>query len=384
MKYYNLLKFSIFALFVQSMFIWVTWSIPIGLFHILVLYVFYLFYHDNRIRFILKHKEIAVLLGVVLTYQCIKAEVEITTWVSNILLYFIFLLVLGLPRQIYNDTIQCVTKWMAIILVPSLIVHVLIMITGVQSPFLLDSYKDSYGTFQNYFVYIHLVSEVVFRFNGPFLEPGHLGMIISFLLFANNYEVKRWHVAFLLACLIFTISIAGYILCFGGWVLLYFMKMKRIFSGIVLLIIMIAGLSSVPKDSVFYELTIARLEFEDGVMVGDNRITMDGDYYYQQLIKSGEWLFGYGNTLKDDRVKGAGLKIYVLRNGFLGVILWGLIFLIMAIKSPNKTYALLFFLVCCLSLYQRFYPYWFSWFFTYCAAINMYHLKPRSINNKKK
>lgn len=383
MKHYKLLKFSLFALFLQSMFIWVTWSLPLGLCYILVLLVLYNFLKGNHIKITNRHKGISLLLTIVLFYQCLRQGGAFSTWLSTALLILIFHLVINLPRQVYGDTIRFITKWMAIILVPSLVVHLFVMLTGVQSPLTLTQYDDSYGIFQNYLVYVHLTSEIVFRFNGPFLEPGHLGMITSFLLIANNFELRKWHVAFLFVCNLLTFSLAGYILTMAGWLLLYSLKMKKLPIVIFLIAVISVGVSYIPKDSMVNELLFNRLQMEDGGLSGDNRITADGDYYYNQLLKSDDWLFGYGNNLRDDRVKGSGFKIYVLRNGFIGATLWVLILLFLALKSPNKKYAILFFVVCCLSLYQRFYPYWFSWFFTYYAAINMSPYVPHILKKQK-
>ena len=131
----------------------------------------------------------------------------------------------------------------------------------------------------------------------------------------------------------------------------------------------------------FNELILDRLEYDDGTFVGDNRITEDGNYYYEQLLKSGDWLLGYGDKIKGD-VKGSGFKLYVLNNGFVGVICWVLVLLLLAFQSKNRGFAIGFFIISFLALYQRFYPYWFCWFFTYIAAIMSEY--PKCMQNENK
>ena len=60
------------------------------------------------------------------------------------------------------------------------------------------------------------------RFHAFFLEPGHLGVILAFFIFANQYDYRKESIIILSIILLFTMSLAGYILYLVGFILLYF------------------------------------------------------------------------------------------------------------------------------------------------------------------
>ena len=249
-----------------------------------------------------------------------------------------------------------------------MILFLLVLITHVKSPFLLDYYEDAYGLFYNYIFYVTKGESV--RFNGPFVEPGYLGMIIAFLLYANNYDFRRWYIKFLLFCGLMTLSLAAYVLIFMGWLLNYSILKKR-FLTVLFFVAMVCGVFvNVSSDSLLGEHIFSRLERnEDTGISGNNRVTVDAYVYYEQMFESSQWLVGYGSTLDDDRVRGSGVVFYMLHYGALGVFLWLLVYCSLIGKASDKKNAICFLLLVIMSALQRFYPYWFSWLFVYSSSI---------------
>lgn len=76
----------------------------------------------------------------------------------------------------------------------------------IKAPFY---YSDHY----NYIFFILPIEYLFPRFSGPFIEPGHMGMISVFLIYANNFDFKsRKFLWILLIGVLFSLSLAAYIL----------------------------------------------------------------------------------------------------------------------------------------------------------------------------
>ncbi len=57
-----------------------------------------------------------------------------------------------------------------------------------------------------------------YRFNGPFLEPGHLSMIVAILLYANKYDFKNnRYLWVLLVTIVLSFGLAGYVITIIGF-----------------------------------------------------------------------------------------------------------------------------------------------------------------------
>lgn len=89
--------------------------------------------------------------------------------------------------------LEYITKWYGYLMIPSLIVYALVSTVGLphlgyqqasDTSWALDS---GYGVCKNYIFYMQSTfGDYVERFNGPFLEPGHLGMISALLILSIN------------------------------------------------------------------------------------------------------------------------------------------------------------------------------------------------------
>ena len=65
-----------------------------------------------------------------------------------------------------------------------------------------------------------------YRFHSIFLEPGHLGCIIAFFVMANQYNFKNRYVLIMSIVLLFTLSLAGYVLFYIGFLVYFINKSK--------------------------------------------------------------------------------------------------------------------------------------------------------------
>ncbi len=371
MNSFKILKLSTFILVLNSMYVWFTWEIPAGIINVLafLICVNYQFVYKSKLK--LRSKWFALIFAITLVYQNLRVDYGIATWLSNLLFYIIVLYYISLPEDILFELLSTIKKWMVRILVPSLVIHFFIMVTHFQSPFLLDFFKDShYGIFSNYFLYIAPLNGKILRFNGPFLEPGYLGMITSFLLYAFKFDFKDNHVRWILVFNLLTFSLAGYVLTFIAWLLTAVTNKWKLIATFLVISIGALLISNLPSDSIFREMILDRLEndSEKGI-AGNNRVT-DGIYFFLDNMDKNEFLFGYGEELmKDADFAGSGYLMTIVYYGVMALILWFLCYFSLAMSSPNKRYALFFLIIIVFSSIQRFYPMWFSWIFIFIASI---------------
>ena len=126
------------------------------------------------------------------------------------------------------------------------------------------------------------------------------------------------------------------------------------------------------------ELILARMEYdEDKGFSGNNRVFGDIDYYYDRLLHSPTLFWtGYSReTLKqlaEAGSRGTGFVMFVITNGFFGLILVSLFYIYYARTSKCKKYALMFLIFVCAAFWQRCYPFWTSWLICYAWGLSVY------------
>lgn len=389
---YKIFKFSLFILFLQSMNLWLTWNISPVYIYLLTIIVTVVFYFREKVTLKITNttKAIAILLFLHALYALFFSIKNINGFVGDIFLYTIFILVLITSKQMQRDILNSITKWLSILLVLSIFTYFLALFS-VISPLdvIRPSYNHYYTSFLNYIFYVKInVMIPYYRFNGPFVEPGHLGMICAILLYANNMDFKNKYNIILLVSLILSLSLAGYILFFIGFAFIYFKKIKTLVISLIVFFSLVFVLAKYVNngDNIVNKDIFQRLQFDkDKGIAGNNRFLGDTNYVFNALVNNGEILFGshYSSNFKNFKIRGSGYKIYILQYGLVGTFLILFVYFLWAIRSDNKIYALLFFFLILITFIQRSYPYWFAWFLPFIAGISKKDLSSKSISNKK-
>ncbi len=242
----------------------------------------------------------------------------------------------------------------------------------IKAPFY---YSDHY----NYIFFILPIEYLFPRFSGPFIEPGHMGMISVFLIYANNFDFKsRKFLWILLIGVLFSLSLAAYILLTISIIL----KIRIKFRTVLISFILILGISYIITeiwdngDNPVNNLIYSRLEYdEEKGIVGNNRTFERTDNYYDIIVKSGDILIGKGSKYMHEmfltgQIMGAGYKMFFMQFGIIGTIIVFVYYFIIAKSCPNKYYAYSFLLIYIISFLQRAYPYWIAWLLPYICGMN--------------
>ena len=211
------------------------------------------------------------------------------------------------------------------------------------------------------------------RFQGLFLEPGHIGMIISFVLFCRGYDLRSKQNWILILSLILSFSLAGYILAILGLIMHLLLQGRLSFKTIFLTCICLGGLSFLAikqQDNVFYELIFKRLEFDDGTMAGDNRYTSVFESFYELNMKNRQYfLLGMQDKFDINDFPGnAGYKVYIIQNGIIALIFLFLRYCAI-LFSKFSIHGLALLILFSFSFIQRPYADWFVMYLLFVCAL---------------
>lgn len=290
-------------------------------------------------------------------------------------------LVFMLDKEHTGDLLKFVTKWVCIMLGCSLGWFLLSQVVPLPHTTFIQPNNDWYAPFDNYFFFLRSrmyedTATNVTRFSAFFLEPGHMSMVSTLLLFANRYQMRKkpllW---FPLTCALFSFSLTGYVIILVSLALL---KMKNIIYMTITVLLLSGTMIFVTEvwnggDNPLNILIVQRLELdkEKGIK-GNNRTVDVTDYFFRQSVKNGMIWKGIQDDEKaKQKVIGAGYKIYLLKYGAISAIFIFALYLLFIKPGANRRYAYSFFTLIVLLFLQRAYPMWYSWLFFYITGIGV-------------
>lgn len=310
------------------------------------------------------------------------ATVALTVWSTyidgwgpgllTIMMYMPAQYLLVLPYEYKKDLLDYVTKWYAIPLAIALGIYWLLFFIDLPSfgRFVHPIYKP----FTNYIFYIKTTFDTgaMPRFNAFFLEPGHQALVSTFILMANKFEIKKKPLLLVLVfAVLFSFSLAGYILMITGFLMLKINTLPKLLGAVgVLAGVVIAALVVGGGDNTLNELIISRLEYDESSGIkGNNRFFNDTDYVYDRTLETEYFWTGVKGKANMELISGAGYKIYILNYGMIGSLLALAFYLSLIPSHPARRYTISFLLLIILCFMQRAYPFWYSWIFPYIVGI---------------
>lgn len=303
-----------------------------------------------------------------------------TLTITPVLILFI------LPQKRKENTLDFVTKWLALILGIGFIIFLLTRIFDIP-PILgtFDAEGMNYALFKNHLFFLESTgqggSAIWYRFNGIFLEPGHLSMISCLMIFANDYNFKKNKYLWIyLFCIVLSFSLAGYLIFAIGYFGLKFNKTKYLLGGALFLLFsyIVFGFVINNGDNAVNNLIFSRLQYdEEKGIVGNNRSWEVTDDLFEEIISTDQFWKGVDMEEYGNRIGGAGYKIYILRYGLISTLLVFSLYLFLIPSYSDKRYSYVFLVIIILLFIQRAYPTWYSWLlpFTLGCGIRKQELK---------
>lgn len=290
----------------------------------------------------------------------------VSAYIAQFATVFIPAQLIFLKKEYQIDLFVSLSKWFAILLAASGIWWLLWLI-GVplphQSSGKLDWENGQYGYMvQNYYLFRHsvdlnpyLTPPQVLRFNGFFLEPGHMGTITSIFLFANKFDLKKWQNIIFLFIIAVSLSAAAYIITAIGYCMYRYAR-DRFKVMLPLLAIMfgilIASLYN-GGDNIINNTVFAKFTRENGAVEG--RFSAGTLALWDQVVANGQLLFGVGAGA--DIHQSAGYKVFLIMNGLFGAALVVVSYWIIQLINRSK-FGLYLFILFIISFIQRTYCFW--------------------------
>lgn len=371
-----------------------------------LLFFFITLYYKKvwNIKINLSIKKCAIIALFIIAAILSRQITRLASLISFIVTYFPLLILLSDTNNA-QKTLNIITKILCIIFLPSIILHILFSIIGYPPTIsFIVADNDNYY-FYNYGILIKnmAIEGDGIRFNSIFLEPGYLGTLCSFILYAAKFNFKRKSNLVILFALILSFSLAGYIITLLGWISLLYSKGTSITKYIIYCTIIVGIYYSSQvynNGNNFFNIYIfSRLERDqDKGIKGNNRNSELTDFYFDKMCDDGSILLGIGteNVKKingggsndgdyTNQIRGAGYKLYCINNGCLAALFYLLFYYLISLKRKKlqSRYCKLFFLLIFLTFIQASYPNSFSWLIPYILGIdtsNNLNYENRNIN----
>lgn len=378
----TIFKVSLLFFFLNSMYMWVTWHAPTHYIGVVVLFVMLIYFKLEKVKLAFTFQKLIGALALLLGSYLGHSFEGIVPFVGHgfIVLPCLFLLFVD-EAKIHTDLLDFITSFFALLLPISFIVFILSFM-GLPRIGVLIAPSDFYPPYDNFLLSVRTTAYNV-RFNSIFLEPGHLGMILAYLLYAQKFNFKKdKRLIVILVFAVFTLSLAAYVLILLGYVINLFahkrLRFDVMFSGLLFLgLLYLVAVNYNNGENLLNEYFFERLQpSEDKGFSGNNRTYGYLDQFYELAIEHKElvlWGIGvknYNFISENYYFGGAGIKVFVLRHGLISVLLVFGAYLLMGLSlSKNRRYVLGFVLLFAFSFWQRAYPFWASWLILFMTGI---------------
>jgi len=320
LQLYKVYRFLIFFLFINSMYPWFTWGMNLFLVSLVAFPICFKTLCNRKMTIRTTNRTIVSLLFLFLFVWLAKYK-NATGYVEQLVNWMILTSVIYLRSDLKVDLLRFITKGFAIVLGVSLVFYVITLL-GLPLPSQTIVREGLYNVFNNYYALVRMDGSL--RFQSIFLEPGHMTMGLSLLLYLNRYDYKNKFVLILLLAQLFSFSLAGYLTLLVGFVLSILLskgtrKFQRIIIPISVFSLFIATSSTLFKQNMFEELIISRLMWDGTTIAGDNRSNASLDFLYDQVMNSSDKWTGREWTGGEENEHGvSGYKLYLAMYGIVG------------------------------------------------------------------
>lgn len=350
-----------------------------------------LYKKKNKIRLTLSTSDVFAVIAFFIASLFASQITRLESFVTFVVRYFPILLLIC-DTSSAKETLTFVSKFLAILFIPSLVLHLIFVVTSFPPsiPFTVEG--NSMYLFYNYGILIENIAfehEAV-RFSSIFLEPGFLGTLCALLLYANRFQFKdKWWMYSIMLALLLSLSLAGYVTTLLGYIFCRYSQELSIkkYVGYFLVGSLFFLISSNYNDgnNILNKYIFSRLkEDKEKGIAGNNRNSELTDYYFEKTIENGDAFLGLGREKitkingggADDgdysnQIRGAGYKLFILYNGLLAAFFYLLCYYSLSrIRNTFKRkYTIGFFLLIFITFMQASYPDSYSWLVPFVLGI---------------
>lgn len=323
---------------------WFVWDNPA------ILYILIIFFILTRLPFARrinkKHCVLLILCFILYTVVDVLHINDAKRFVEYIFRHFICTsLVILLLSEEKASLVKIFINFYAGVLLFSTIIYVLVIL-GMPIYSYQVSINDPYyswGFSNSLFLILPITSFPFPRFQSIFLEPGHLGMISSLMLYMIRYNMRSWQGIIIFLSSLLSMSLAAYMLLFLGMVIykLSFGNLLKTITFLLMILMTCTMAYNFFPNSYFSQAILLRLEYdEDKGFKGNNRISEDFEYYYNnKFYKTEHVLLGIGGD-NISTISGEGgnssYKVFIVQYGILGLVVLSVFFFVIVWYSKSS------------------------------------------------
>lgn len=217
-------------------------------------------------------------------------------------------------------------------------------------------FQNGFGSYIKFFIFAIYKNNIELRLCGIFNEPGALGTICALLLIARYEYMKKYEKIVMLITILFTFSLAGFILIFVFYAFRIVSKNPKNFLLIFAFVAIFLLLPYMDFGNERINIFFDRISITENGLAGMNRTKKWFDESYEAFMHTNDKWFGRkeGYTFPNDYGGTLSYKIYIVEYGIIGFGFWLFLWIYNGLRSANKNKnAILLIIFFVISLYQR-------------------------------
>lgn len=381
-KTFTLVEWLIFCVIIAPQSPWFIWGYGlISHFQYLSLLALLVkFLHEKRLK---GNKGVAVFF--LLLFYFVIMQIFNAVHLSYLFVSLAFLMALRFSFVEGSNVIRILTSYIFISIIiplPAWLFHQFVSPLPSFGSLDIGTMKGGGGSvlMENYLFFVTMQDKLAMRFYSWYDEPGVLGTLAPFILWANKFNLRDYRNIVIIIGGLFTFSMAFYFLTILGWLFTSRKSIKKITISIIAILIIGSSLYLVMEDNLaFQQSVVYRLTNYDDNGV-ESRIGYDRDQLWNRARQSGDLVFGLGSgALNDYGGISSSYKLFILEFGYIGCLV--LFFAYFSMLNRRDMQGLLTLFLFGLSFMQRPQLFTANWFFLFSCIIMSFYNK-RTICNK--
>lgn len=191
MKIFNidtLFKLVILFCILEGAQAWFFWNYRFTLYFNVIMSFISIIYFIKRIN--VKNYNIAFLLCILDLFFVAFSVTDrsLNGIIGAVIPFFPFCILLGCNYETIKQHFIFCQKFLSYLFVPSILLHLVLTFIDIKPISILTNDASTLYTYSNYILLVKNFQLYEYRFCSIFLEPGYLGTLCAFMLFADNYN----------------------------------------------------------------------------------------------------------------------------------------------------------------------------------------------------
>lgn len=348
---YSKVEWLIFGVISSLVSWWPIWSHSFGAPLCYLFLVLLCYYLNKQNRFHPSNTGVSILLIFYFFVLQIFNQIHIT----SLIIPFAFMASTCLTAKESVRVVDLVTSYISISILISLPLWLIHQYLYEFQPFQvmdISSWKGNDGDFYlNYVFFVTYDGIEANRFYSLFDEPGVLGTISAFILWANGYNFKDKRCLLILIGALFTYSMAFYSLTVFGWLAKSKFKVSSVIKTMILLVLIGGCALYILKDNLAFQQSIlyrfSNLD-ESGVA---SRTTEEFNKRWDSFVRTSDLVFGLGSGSTSKFAGKTSYRVFVMEYGVIGLLI--LLFAYFRNIKIKNYYTLMTLFIFVLSFLQR-------------------------------